>query len=357
MERSSLALWNYEPPDGIVAAREEALQAGALVVVAHLDNFLGLQAHDRGNMDQIDPAARRCVELAGKLRLPALHGVGTVVLAFGAAYRGDAELVEAYLAEADARSGHHPDVIALAAVARARYWVYRDDLDRTLDTLRTAMDHLRRTPAIACPERGLWALHEAIAGDGHAAVAELDEFIGPNHVMIDSYRNYSRAVLRGREGAADDAARHVALAERVQPTPWFQHHARRLVAESAHRDGWGDPTAWLRDAHTYFDGRGEQQYTSSCRSLLAKFGAALPRRRQTDDGVPASLIRYGISAREAEVWELLGEARSTRSIAETLYISPKTVERHIANLATKLGVDGRAAVVAHAARASQPTAD
>jgi DNA-binding CsgD family transcriptional regulator len=60
--------------------------------------------------------------------------------------------------------------------------------------------------------------------------------------------------------------------------------------------------------------------------------------------------KRGFSARETDVLELLADARSTRSIAETLHVSPKTVERHIANLATKLGVDGRTAVVAFAAR-------
>jgi len=357
MERSSLALWNYEPPDGILAAREEAASAGALVVVAHLDNFLALQAHDRGNMDQVDPAARRCVELAGKLRLSTLQGVGTVSLAVSAAYRGEKDRLEVLLADADACSDSHPDVVALSCAARAWYWIYRDDLRRAASALSEAMVYLRATPAMACPERGMWALFEAIAGDGEAAVLELDRYVGPNHVMIDSYRHYARAVLRGREGAVDEAARHVALAERVQPTPWFQHHARRLVAESAHRDGWGEPVVWLRDGHDYCGRRGEEHLSSSCRSLLAKFGVALPRPRRRDQGVPAALSAHGVTAREAEVWELLGEARSTRAIAETLHISPKTVERHVANLATKLGLEGRATVVAHAARSAQTDAD
>ena len=62
------------------------------------------------------------------------------------------------------------------------------------------------------------------------------------------------------------------------------------------------------------------------------------------------LRRYGITARESEVLALLAQARSTRGIATLLHLSPKTVERHIANLATKLGVDGRTGVVAFGAR-------
>jgi len=49
------------------------------------------------------------------------------------------------------------------------------------------------------------------------------------------------------------------------------------------------------------------------------------------------------------VLQLLGEARSTRAIATQLYLSHKTVERHISNLVTKLGVNGRSGLVAFAA--------
>ena len=47
---------------------------------------------------------------------------------------------------------------------------------------------------------------------------------------------------------------------------------------------------------------------------------------------------------------LLADGRSTRDIAARLYLSPKTVERHIANLATKVGGGGRSELVSFAAR-------
>jgi DNA-binding CsgD family transcriptional regulator len=354
MERSSLALWEYEPPQGILAAREHALHAGALVVVAHLDNFLAWQAHDRRNTDQIEPAARRCIDLAKRLRLPTLQGVATVAMAVAAAHEGDRERMEQLLAEAEAISGGHTDVVALAGVARATYWIDRDDLRRAGTALEHMMEQLRVTPAVACPERGIWVLFAVLDGveAGTAAIDELDAYVGPNHVMIDSYRSYARAVAAGRRGAIDDANRHVALAERVQPTPWFQHHARRLIAETAKANGWGDPITWLRDAYSYFETRGDDRLASSCRSLLGTLGSALPRQRRNDERVPPRLRALGVSAREADVLDLLADAHSTRSIAETLHVSPKTVERHIANLATKLDLEGRTAVVVFAARSA-----
>jgi DNA-binding NarL/FixJ family response regulator len=47
---------------------------------------------------------------------------------------------------------------------------------------------------------------------------------------------------------------------------------------------------------------------------------------------------------------LLAEGLSTRDIAERLYISPKTVENHRANLMKKLGLSSTIELVRYAAR-------
>ncbi|MET0579863.1 MAG: tetratricopeptide repeat protein, partial [Ilumatobacteraceae bacterium] len=297
MERASLALWHFEQPRGLLAAREEAERAGALVVVAHLDNFLAVQAHDHRNTEQIDIAALRCVALSRKLRLRTLEGVATVVRACAAAQRGEWNHLEALIADAESVSDRHVDVLAMSAVARATYWVHRADIGRSRSALAMVMRRLADAPALGCPERGLWALLEVIEGvDGPAAIEELDRFTGPRHAMIEAYRNDARAVLHGRDGDAGRADRCVAVAESVQPTPWFQHHARLLIAESAHRDGWGEPIRWLDEGDVYFDGRGDHHLASSCRTLLTKLGQRTPRRFRRDDQVPVELRRYGVTA-------------------------------------------------------------
>jgi DNA-binding CsgD family transcriptional regulator len=48
---------------------------------------------------------------------------------------------------------------------------------------------------------------------------------------------------------------------------------------------------------------------------------------------------------------LLAEGLSNQEIAARLYLSPRTVERHVANLTVKTGVERRAQLVAFAARA------
>ncbi len=56
----------------------------------------------------------------------------------------------------------------------------------------------------------------------------------------------------------------------------------------------------------------------------------------------------GLSPREIDVLRLLAAGRHNREIAEALFLSVRTVERHLTNLYTKLGVDGRAQAIAFA---------
>jgi DNA-binding CsgD family transcriptional regulator len=58
----------------------------------------------------------------------------------------------------------------------------------------------------------------------------------------------------------------------------------------------------------------------------------------------------GLSAREVEVLRLLAGGGSNRQIAAALYLSLRTVERHIANVYAKTGAHGRAAATAYALR-------
>ena len=57
-----------------------------------------------------------------------------------------------------------------------------------------------------------------------------------------------------------------------------------------------------------------------------------------------------LTSREREVLRLVAEGHTDRMVAETLVISPRTVNRHLSNIFTKLSVPGRAAAVALAIR-------
>jgi DNA-binding CsgD family transcriptional regulator/tetratricopeptide (TPR) repeat protein len=57
-----------------------------------------------------------------------------------------------------------------------------------------------------------------------------------------------------------------------------------------------------------------------------------------------------LTKRELEVLRLVAEGHTDREVAETLIISPRTVNRHLSNVFVKLDVPGRAAAVAYAIR-------
>ncbi|WP_138495948.1 helix-turn-helix domain-containing protein [Paenibacillus pinistramenti] len=55
--------------------------------------------------------------------------------------------------------------------------------------------------------------------------------------------------------------------------------------------------------------------------------------------------KFLLTHREREVFELLVQDKTTRDIAEQLFISEKTVRNHISNVMQKLNVKGRAQAV------------
>ena len=119
---------------------------------------------------------------------------------------------------------------------------------------------------------------------------------------------------------------------------------RAFAAEAAISRGFTDPVALLRNAETSFADLGLQRCATSVRGLLKSVGAAAPRRRAGDDPLDDALRRAGVTAREADVLGLLADRLTNRQIAERLYVSPRTVEKHVASLALKLDAADRVAL-------------
>ena len=66
--------------------------------------------------------------------------------------------------------------------------------------------------------------------------------------------------------------------------------------------------------------------------------------------VPPVGPAINLSPREREVLRLLVDGQTNQEIAAVLFISPRTVESHVANILGKLGLDSRAAVAVYAVR-------
>ena len=72
--------------------------------------------------------------------------------------------------------------------------------------------------------------------------------------------------------------------------------------------------------------------------------------RRTAANPNRDLMLDRLSDREFEIFRMLGEGHSTRTIAERLRLSPKTVDAHRANIKSKLSLKDGAALVRQAVR-------
>lgn len=61
----------------------------------------------------------------------------------------------------------------------------------------------------------------------------------------------------------------------------------------------------------------------------------------------------GLSDRELEVFQLIGQGKTMKEIADELHLSPKTIEVHRSNIREKLNVKSAAELISYAARWSQ----
>jgi DNA-binding NarL/FixJ family response regulator len=89
----------------------------------------------------------------------------------------------------------------------------------------------------------------------------------------------------------------------------------------------------------------------AARVVFAQLGAApdLARLEAIAHG-DAATRAHGLTARELEVLRLLATGTTNRVIAGELFVTVKTVDRHVSNIFTKLGVSSRAAATAYAYR-------
>jgi DNA-binding CsgD family transcriptional regulator/pimeloyl-ACP methyl ester carboxylesterase len=71
-------------------------------------------------------------------------------------------------------------------------------------------------------------------------------------------------------------------------------------------------------------------------------------RAESEPGAAAAKATDGLTGREIEVLGLLAHGLSNREIADTLVLSPRTVERHIANIYAKINANNRVQATAYA---------
>jgi DNA-binding CsgD family transcriptional regulator/tetratricopeptide (TPR) repeat protein len=344
-------------------ARELAVELGAVALVATLDLQIAAGLVKQFRADEGLAAARASVATSRRLRLATLP-MALVHEAAAYAQRGETERMETCLTEALALAPDDLDVRGSAhGHCRATAWLLAEDRRRALAEMTAGARLLQRSPAtVAPPFLGLRVLLLAVDGDddgsrdgtARAEAARVRDSGAIRHRIVASLLGYADAVLLGRSGRGGEAAAVFAATDHgMGPlVAWYRQYARRLVAEAALADGWGEPVAWSREAAAFFAARGDREVAAACRALLRAAGAPVPRAGRGDSVVPASLRALGVTSREVDVLTLVAEGLTNQELGARLHLSPRTVEKHVASLLAKTGCRGRVQLAGYSAQLS-----
>ena len=340
-------------------ARAEALRAGALGLAAGIGVNLASVQVMTARFGEAYEVAAEAGESAGRLGLRPIQAASHLIRGLADACQGRRREMDRHLATAESLSPGDADLRAGAwGIGRGMLALLEEDRPAAQRAFARARAEAPDQHArILNPYEGPELLLQALAGTLTSDQAERAEASAVRAARWPQlWASVTLAVVRG--AASDPAAAENALTAALDAGsryPVFHAIASRLAAEAALRDRWGDPVALLRSADATFTQFGLGRAAAACQGLLRTVGQPAPRRRRDDARLPAQLLQAGVTKREAQVLELVSDRLTNPEIAQRLYLSPRTVEKHVAALMMKLGVANRAAL-AELARATQHNA-
>ena len=319
-------------------AAELARSAGALVELAWAEETLAIALVLQG-----DPAAAlEVLEVAiPRARQLRLDQLGYLLCTEAGALSFTRESVEELLAQAETVTPA-PDLLLATATIRADIAMRHGRYEEAVIHYETAGGLQETMPGVA-PTDGLCFLVWALAALGRADEAKAA--LRRAETMPDLARWYPRPVIvaAGRALLAGDGAGvDTAIAAARGPMPFAVADMRVIGSQLI---GGDRRIRWLREALDIYETAGATACTDRVRSLLRDAGGPVPRRRRAA-AVPAELARQGVTAREAEVFRLLGEGLSNADIAAKLFLSVRTVETHVSSLLAKLQLRSRGQLTA-----------
>jgi len=242
-----------------------------------------------------------------------------------------AEAEKAY--RAASRDGWEPQPgLALLRLAQGRPATAVAQIRRVV---AAASDRLQRTRLLPAYAEILLAAGER--DEARAASEELGEIAKAFDTdVVHAMAAHARGAVALAEGDARGALgplRESLAAWRRIDAPYLAARIRVLVGEACRALG---------------DAEGAELEREAARAVFLELGAAPDLARLDAGGGARSARPHGLTPRELEVLLLVAAGKTNKAIAAQLFLSEKTVDRHMSNILTKLDVPSRAAATAFA---------
>ncbi len=292
----------------------------------------------RGDLAGSEAYARECIELSARAGIPIATSVPVVVLANASLACSGPEAAAKAL-ELVPPVARNPDLITTPM-----YWLARAAVNcelgrhaQVLADVREVERWQRRWPA----EKGGWTFWEPFAAEAHLSRGDREQarevaVAGLHRARAFGARRPVVNALRALALTCPADERESCLTEAIELAELGgcgADGARLRLLRAAGRSG-SEARDDLQDALAICDQTGAGHIGSQVLGALAELGAR-PRR------AAVSGIR-SLTPAERRVVDLAGSGATNRVIAETLFLTEKTVETHLTHAYRKLGVRSRA---------------
>ncbi|HEX6325164.1 MAG TPA: AAA family ATPase [Jiangellaceae bacterium] len=242
------------------------------------------------------------------------------------------------------------DLLPLAASTTVRLAVDRGDVVTAADATRRFLSAVESVPLVVSVAWALPALTAALAAEGsfdevHELLARWDGHLGELDAPLAAAAfPRARGVLAAATGDPLTASDHllVAAGEYSRLGLAYEEAQTREQAGSslvlAGREDVG--AAELQAALELFQRLGASWDLDRCSGVAREHGVSVPARHR------GGRRGYGtaLSPRERNVAELVSQGRTNNEIAAELFVSVKTIERHVSAVMRKLGVTSRRSI-------------
>ncbi|MEX2293042.1 MAG: LuxR C-terminal-related transcriptional regulator [Acidimicrobiales bacterium] len=287
----------------------------------------------RGDWDAAEREARQaCAELSG-FHLPNV-AAGYVEIGEIRRRLGDLRGAEEAFATAEDMSGQQSAGLALVRLAQGRI----DEASGIITRMLAEQSWNQLTRAKLLPARVQIAVAADDLGAAEDATAELEriaaEYASPLLMAAGLTCRGRVQLAAGKSAAACGTLRDALHRWQELEVPYEEATVRLLLGQGCRQCGDDDGAGRsLANAAAIFDRLGASLDARSTRDLTTTAQAALPAE---------------LTAREAEVLRLVASGQTNKEMAASLFLSERTVARHLSNIFTKIGATSRTAAAAFA---------